>query len=381
LSEKLIIRNFGPITNVDLDLRKVNVLIGDQGTGKSTVAKVLRIFKEMIDFADFSSQLDESRFGIGNEIYGSNSANIESHFKLLLQQYELGNYFNEKTQFFYQNLTFNFDISEKKYDCTKKLLDNTFPDSTFFIPTYRDAYVLLRNNYPALLNAKATLPSLLNYFGQEFNNYRETIKEFDFRELLGVTYRYVNGRDLILMRDGKIIKFEESSSAINSVVPMLVMFLGIINDKTKPNSEFHYSPRFPQITIEEPELNCYPTTQKKLVEFLVEKMKHEDYLKSNEYYCNLLLTTHSPYILSTLNNLMFAFNTGLEHFEEVDKIIPSKYWLNPKDVSAYRLNEGGISEEIIDKEGLIKTSKIDEASTILNTEFNKVFDLEFSVAK
>ena len=45
MNEKLIIRNFGPIKDVELDLRKINIFIGDQGTGKSTVAKVLYAVK------------------------------------------------------------------------------------------------------------------------------------------------------------------------------------------------------------------------------------------------------------------------------------------------------------------------------------------------
>ena len=41
MTEKLTIRNFGPIENVTLNLKTVTVLIGDQGTGKSTIAKVM----------------------------------------------------------------------------------------------------------------------------------------------------------------------------------------------------------------------------------------------------------------------------------------------------------------------------------------------------
>ncbi|MEO7801731.1 MAG: AAA family ATPase, partial [Ginsengibacter sp.] len=41
MKEKLIIKNFGPIKSVEIELRMFNVLIGDQGTGKSTIAKVL----------------------------------------------------------------------------------------------------------------------------------------------------------------------------------------------------------------------------------------------------------------------------------------------------------------------------------------------------
>jgi len=52
LKEKLIIKNFGPIKEVDLDLGRFTILIGEQATGKSTVAKVLavcRYFSYIID--------------------------------------------------------------------------------------------------------------------------------------------------------------------------------------------------------------------------------------------------------------------------------------------------------------------------------------------
>ena len=45
MSETLTIRNFGPIKDMTLELRAVNILIGDQGTGKSTVAKLLTVIK------------------------------------------------------------------------------------------------------------------------------------------------------------------------------------------------------------------------------------------------------------------------------------------------------------------------------------------------
>ena len=43
MKEKLIIRNFGPIKDVELELGRFNILIGEQATGKSTVAKVLAV--------------------------------------------------------------------------------------------------------------------------------------------------------------------------------------------------------------------------------------------------------------------------------------------------------------------------------------------------
>ena len=38
---RLIIRNIGPIKDIVLDLKKVNVFMGPQGCGKSTLAKII----------------------------------------------------------------------------------------------------------------------------------------------------------------------------------------------------------------------------------------------------------------------------------------------------------------------------------------------------
>ena len=67
MPEKLIIQNFGPIKHVELDLKKVNVLIGDQGTGKSTIAKVLAILLQIGDKDDinkFNRLLEEQSISL-----------------------------------------------------------------------------------------------------------------------------------------------------------------------------------------------------------------------------------------------------------------------------------------------------------------------------
>lgn len=38
---RLIIKNIGPIKDVDIKLNKVNVFIGQQSSGKSTIAKII----------------------------------------------------------------------------------------------------------------------------------------------------------------------------------------------------------------------------------------------------------------------------------------------------------------------------------------------------
>ena len=53
MKERLIIKNFGPIKEADLTFGRFNVLIGEQATGKSTVAKLMcmcRFFSYIVDF-------------------------------------------------------------------------------------------------------------------------------------------------------------------------------------------------------------------------------------------------------------------------------------------------------------------------------------------
>jgi predicted ATPase len=38
---KIIIRNIGPIANIEIELNRINVIIGPQSSGKSTIAKII----------------------------------------------------------------------------------------------------------------------------------------------------------------------------------------------------------------------------------------------------------------------------------------------------------------------------------------------------
>jgi AAA15 family ATPase/GTPase len=46
MNEKLVVKNFGPIKEAELEIKKVTVFIGPQGSGKSTLAKLVAICKD-----------------------------------------------------------------------------------------------------------------------------------------------------------------------------------------------------------------------------------------------------------------------------------------------------------------------------------------------
>jgi hypothetical protein len=88
------------------------------------------------------------------------------------------------------------------------------------------------------------------------------------------------------------------------------------------------------------------------------------------------VTTHSPYILSSINNLLYANKIGLAHPTEVNQRIDKQLWLDSNRLFAARVENGAI-EDILDPElQLIKTEAIDDASQIINADFDFLFDLD-----
>lgn len=120
------------------------------------------------------------------------------------------------------------------------------------------------------------------------------------------------------------------------------------------------------MVIEEPETHLYTETQIDLVSLL----SHFSNINKNK----MIITTHSPYILSAISNLMFASVVGKRNEKAINELIPKEFWLDPKKISAYYVDNGTI-EDIIDHElNQIKVEKIDSASRILNTKYDSMLE-------
>ena len=124
--------------------------------------------------------------------------------------------------------------------------------------------------------------------------------------------------------------------------------------------------------IEEPELNLYPTTQKKLVEYLIEKCTQGDN--------RLIITTHSPYILTALNNCIEASNVRKLHPEseaEVDKLVPRQYQIDYEDVMAYFVADGTAKPIMNEEYQIIDANALDDVSDELGAVFDKLIELKY----
>lgn len=230
-------------------------------------------------------------------------------------------------------------------------------DNPFYLATERGLQSIfsigrssIQNISDSLFNVFAQLDSIARLFGMDTDI-----------EPLDIIYKNVQGKGFIRKKDeDDFFSLFNAASGYQSTIP-IVLLIRYYSEMRKKSKTF---------IIEEPELNLFPRTQQKLVQFLVDR--------TINYANSMFLTTHSPYILTSLNNLMYAYKIGQDYPSETESIIKKKYWQNPEDVSAYMLYPDGTATNIIDTEiGQIMTEKIDEVSRELNDDFDKMLDLKY----
>ena len=105
-----------------------------------------------------------------------------------------------------------------------------------------------------------------------------------------------------------------------------------------------------QLFIEEPEQNLYPDAQRLLVQNIIRRLKVAQSV--GKHRSMIVLTTHSPYVLSTLNVLMAdaAANEKRPDDERLKEIVDETTLLQTDAISAYFINKDGVFEDIKDME-------------------------------
>ena len=327
--DKLIVKDFGPIRHAEMDIKKTTVLIGPQGSGKSTLAKLVALMN------------DKSNQGAIPESY---------MFNLEAQRFGIDGYGSELTMIDYDSLKIKFKVEVNTYELIEKHL--ILP---VFIPTERILLPVLSVSIMGLLNNDVALPRFITAFGTKYEVARKLSDGFII-DYLGLEYRF-RGQEY-LIKNGITTKLSESASGYQAIIP-----LKLVVENYLPNRDKFF-------IIEEPELNLYPTTQKSLIYYLADRCTKAE----NE----LMLTTHSPYVLAALNNLLFAYQVAREKPElalEVEKVIPQDSWLNPNEFAAYFVADGTVRSIINPKTGLISENELDSVSDEIGDEFDNLMDL------
>ncbi|MEQ9486389.1 AAA family ATPase [Coleofasciculus sp. F4-SAH-05] len=170
-------------------------------------------------------------------------------------------------------------------------------------------------------------------------------------------YRYQNGTEWIDFGNNQSTLINFASSGQQEVVWIVLLILLLIIEQ-----------RQVFLVVEEPEAHLFPVAQKQIIDLIA--------LLANQNENQVIVTTHSPYILSSFNNLLYAHNLGTDKSEKVEQVVDRHLWLDPHRLDAYILEEG-TARSIIDSDmGLIESAEIDKASDIIIDTFNQLFELE-----
>lgn len=367
---RLIVRNIGPIKEVDIDLKKVNVFIGAQSSGKSTLAKII----------SFCTWLDKHTDRTTTKYVNGAIDSLKKYHQLTDE------YFSEDSVIFYQGdniaYAYNWPEGEPMQFSDEGYVPELHVNNTeFFFEKAGRATNPKVLYVPAERNFVSAVPNLRKYQEekdslQDFvNTWFEVKRKFPKDKALdvlslGVKYYYQedNYKDLVIIDGGRQIPLEASSSGLKSIIPLLVLvkwmsegiyaedkpfspaeneevekllsgsiqmdntlsekferFLGFLSGRIYTHTQF---------IIEEPEQNLFPETQCDLMYHILSSVNHG---KNHR----LVMTTHSPYILYALNNCMDGYSVSDKLPDNLKSTIKSaSSFINPDDVSVWQIRDG-----------------------------------------
>lgn len=431
--EKLIIKDFCGIKNIEINLAEITILIGPQASGKSVCAKSLYFFKRFITELRFAiedqktkKEFDDNQRRKFEEYFPSQSWTLNFFLRYEFESSAGKHYFiqvkRETSLKISYSVVFKNIFEEAKKEYKKIFSSNVAEDSQIdyklsfefdsvfrgilrkyldsdenfqlFIPAGRSFFGILQSSiFSFLATNTAIIDPLLKSFGSFYENVKSTErrrrnvlnrtrtkKEERFLNLtkkvdtlatkiLKGDYVSERGRDFLVSQDGRKTNLANASSGQQETLPLALILKNLLY-RTRSIRGF-------TVYIEEPEAHIFPAAQKQIIELisLVFNASNE-----NIPY-QFLITTHSPYILTSLNNLLLAGRLsrklkGAKKKHLIDTVDIDTV-LSIKNLQCYSLKDG-LSKSIVSQESeLIISEIIDEVSDDLSSEFDKLLELEY----
>ena len=383
----LHIKNFGPIVeSTKIELTSLMVLIGRQSAGKSTFMKLLCFCRWI-----------EKKIMVSTDDLVSRYTHNNRFVKELKQFYRLNDeYFTDDTELMYDgdNITIEYKgvNGNAKILRKKSFVENRFNTKLSYIPAERNLVSAIQNVDKTY---KATEKDVLFNFIYEWDEAKTPYtSEHPFRLAATGGFSYVNksGADVLLRDDGMETPAFYASSGMQSVMPMDVM-VNYITERVGQNAPLSMHERneisktdnghsrrrleyqSAQLFIEEPEQNLYPESQKLVVMSLVRSLKKA--LENGSEQSLVVVTTHSPYVMSVVNVLLAAAIVGEKGLKQdvVDKesILPSKA------ISGYYIDEKGMFRNILDSEiPMLSGNNLDGVSDWVDESISKLNEIQFA---
>ncbi|MEG4520009.1 MULTISPECIES: AAA family ATPase [unclassified Microcoleus] len=428
MAEKLIVRNFAGIKNLEIEIKRINILIGPQASGKSVCAKLLFYFKNfvweilsVVNNEQTKRNLDSNYSKTFEEYFPPDCWGKQDFFI----RYEISNVFIEVSRkqdtkgrvslsysdFFKKQLADLRNLLKKAREESSEItLSNNIINSSLFghkflkdhlveslgssigreaafnqlfIPAGRSFFANLQSNIFSFLSSNNTLDPFLRSFGSTY----ETIKKLRIKYNIYLEPKYTKdileeinrlieqslcgkhiqekGKDFLEVADGRRISIANSSSGQQETLPLTIMLAALPLLASPPVGHTVY--------IEEPEAHLFPSAQRNIVELIA------TVFNTRKKQLQFFITTHSPYVLTALNNLLQAGLLYQESSEDIqhqlEKIVSRYKSLDVDDLSAYVLSEGKCNSIVCPDTGLIDARVIDSVSDELAIEFDQLLNL------
>ncbi|MCX6278120.1 MAG: AAA family ATPase [Bacteroidetes bacterium] len=370
---KIKIKNFGPVkegyqdNDGWLDVKKVTLFIGNQGSGKSAVAKLITTFmwiEKVLTRGDYDRKSFSKVFAMKDQ--GKNQ---------FLTYFRLENYFptdRTRTLIEYKGESFNITLENGQLHIeAAKNGDYPLPQ-IMYVPAERNFIANVRT--PKAL--KLISPSL-SEFVTEFDNSRDEIREPMLLPINDAFVEYNKLNDVVYIKGNDYrIKLTESSSGFQSLVPLFLVSWFLSNsvkrqsDNTKElmtsEQRERFRKRFQAINenldlteeqkriaisslakeftktafinvVEEPEQNLFPGSQHGVLNRLIE---FNNMNSGNK----LIMTTHSPYLVNYLTLAVKANDlNGMIKTEalrtRLNEIVPLQSTTSADELAIYEMNE------------------------------------------
>ena len=360
----IIIKNFGAIKmhKAPIEIKKVTFFIGNQGSGKSTVAKLIATFM-WIEKALVRGDYDKKWFERKNRFKNT-----------FLPYHRIENYLKKDTFIQYEGEAYIITYEDEFLKLEEKKNNNYSLPQIMYVPSERNFIAYVKSPKELKLSSEA-----LKEFLTEFDNSKEIVKSLEL-PINKAMLDYDKSNDILSLKgEDYKIKLTEASSGFQSFVPihMVSCYLaksvkkqsevkvgmsGEEKDRFRKEVEQIYknelftdeqkriaisvlSKKFNKTSfvniVEEPEQNLFPTSQGNMLYSLL-KINNE--IVDNK----LIITTHSPYLV---NYVSLAVEAGklkqgviAEKGGRLNDIVP----INADDLAIYQLKEEDGTIELLD---------------------------------
>lgn len=331
--KRITIREVGPLREVDIDLARVNVIVGPQSSGKSCVLKIACFctwVEKRIELAQSAEEFLRGGF----------------FMEELTRFHKLKGYFRKDSYIGYESdfTQFSYDVSQEKFQFQwKENRWNYRRPKVSYIPAERNMVAAIPNWFDIKL-----YDDNIQSFMADWDRARKIYtRQLDILNL-GVSYQYdeKTKSDRVHVDNDTTLELTNTSSGLQSLIPLLVHLnyigydmydhleaqsyanlqlgrqfqqtlekefdkTGIDNWEVRSKELYDnfFKTAYSDIFLEEPENNLFPPTQSRLVGWLLR-------LTEGEHGARLFIATHSPYMMTAfLERELTDFKLFLEKKE------------------------------------------------------------------